>query len=151
MLRAHAGSSRERPEGGPGTARMKTRLLTILLAAGVLAAAVFTGFSIPAAAQTQTVPVQLPSGEIVQVQVDVPPGSTLEDIQLPGTPVEPQPTTPTAPAAPAPEPKPEPKVPAPAPEPGPPNAGGGAPQGQTNSGERVREQHEKIRKITGRV
>ena len=136
---------------------MKTRLLTILLAAGSLVAAVFTGFSIPAAAQTQTVPVQTPSGEIVHVQVEVPPGSTLEDIQLPGTPVAPPepttPTTPTPPPAPkpAPAPKPEPTTPAPAPEPGPPGAGGGAPQEQTNSGERIKKENEKIRKITGGV
>jgi hypothetical protein len=76
---------------------MKTRLLTILLAAGSVVAAVFTGLSIPAAAQTQTVPVQTPSGEIVNVQVDVPPGSTLDDIQLPGTPVGPPPPPPNPP------------------------------------------------------
>jgi hypothetical protein len=135
---------------------MKTRLLTILLALGSLVAAVFTGFSIPASAQTQTVPVQTPSGEIVNVQVDVPPGSTLEDVQLPGTPVAPpQETTPTTPTAPEPkpepQPKPEPTTPAPAPAPGPPGAGGGSPQGQTNSGVKIGEQNEKIRKITGGI
>jgi transglycosylase-like protein with SLT domain/peptidase M23-like protein len=129
---------------------MKTRLLQILLAAGTLAAAIFTAISIPATAQTQTVPVQLPTGEIVQVTVDVPPGSTIDDIQLPGTPVPSAPTTPTTPSTP-PAPKPEPNTPAPAPEPGPPSAGGGTPQGQTNSGERIREEREKIRKITGGV
>ncbi len=42
------------------------------------------------------------------MQVDVPPGSTLDDIQLPGTPVAPpQPTTPTTPTTPA-TPKPAP-------------------------------------------
>ena len=56
-------------------AMIRAFLLTILLAAGTLAAAVFTGMSLPAAAQTQTVPVQMPTGEIVQVTVDVPPGS----------------------------------------------------------------------------
>jgi hypothetical protein len=131
---------------------MKTRILTILLAAGSLVAAVFTGLSIPASAQTQTVPVQTPSGEIVEVQVDVPPGSTLDDIQLPGTPVEQPPAEPTTPTTPtAPEPKPDQTKPAPAPEPGPPSAGGGTPQGQTNSGERIREEREKVRKITGGV
>jgi Transglycosylase SLT domain len=136
---------------------MKTRLLTILLALGSLVAAVFTGFSLPASAQTQTVPVQTPSGEIVHVQVDVPPGSTVEDVPLPGTPVAPpQPTTPTTPPTPttpkpAPEPKPEPTTPAPPPEPGPPSAGGGSPQGQTNSGQKIEEQNEKVRKITGGV
>jgi hypothetical protein len=130
---------------------MKTRLLHILLAAGTLAAAIFTAFSIPATAQTQTVPVQLPTGEIVQVTVDVPPGSTIDDIQLPGTPVPGgTPTTPTTPTPP-PAPKPEANTPAPAPEPGPPSAGGGGPQDQTSSGERIREEREKVRKITGGV
>jgi Transglycosylase SLT domain len=134
---------------------MKTRLLTILLAAGTLVAAACTAFSIPAAAQTQTVPVRLPSGEIVQVTVDVPPGSSLEDIQLPGTPVAP-PTTPApTETTPAPQPqpqqpKPDPKpAPAPAPEPGPPSAGGGSPQGQSNSGQRVRRERNKPRKLSG--
>src|SRR5918998_5842991 len=83
-LRAQAGCFSRRPEGGLGTARMKTRLLTILLAAGSLVAASLTALTIPAVAQTQTVTVQLPSGEIVQVTVDVPPGQSLADIQLPG-------------------------------------------------------------------
>jgi hypothetical protein len=132
---------------------MKTRLLTILLAVGLLAAAAFTAFSFPAAAQTQTVPVKLPSGEIVQVTVDVPPGTSLDDIQLPGTPVPtptaPTPTVPTTPTAP--EPKPEEDQPAPAPEPGPPSAGGGSPQGQSGSGERVRREEKKAREVTGGV
>jgi hypothetical protein len=132
---------------------MKTRLLTILLAVGLLAVAAFTAFSFPAAAQTQTVPVRLPTGEIVQVTVDVPPGTSLEDIQLPGTPVPtptaPTPTTPTTPTAP--QPKPEEEKPAPAPEPGPPSAGGGSPQDQSGSGERVRREEKKARKVTGGV
>ena len=76
-----------RPEGGPGKARMKTRVITLLLAAGVLAVAALTALSMPAAAQTQTVYVRLADGSIVPVTVDVPPGSSLDDIQLPGTPV----------------------------------------------------------------
>jgi SLT domain-containing protein len=132
---------------------MKTRLLTILLAAGSLVAAAFTAFSIPAAAQTQTVSVRLATGEIVQVQVDVPPGTSLDDIQLPGTPVPTPapPTTPTTPTAPAPQPKPDETSPAPAPEPGPPSAGGGSPQDQSGSGERVRRSREKVREVTGGV
>ncbi|HZN87686.1 MAG TPA: hypothetical protein VFB44_01805, partial [Thermoleophilaceae bacterium] len=63
---------------------MKRRLLTLLLAAGALLVAAVTGLTIPAAAQTQTVYVQLPTGEVVPVQVDVPPGGNLGDIQLPG-------------------------------------------------------------------
>jgi hypothetical protein len=128
---------------------MKTRLLTILLATASLVAAVLTAFSIPADAQTQVVTVQTPSGEIVQVTVDVPPGTSLDDIQLPGTPVTPAPSQP-APQNPA-QPKPEETSPAPAPEPGPPSAGGGSPQGQSGSGERVRREREKTREITGGI
>ena len=117
---------------------MNKRLLSILLAATVLAVAAFTAFTFPAAAQT--VDVQLPSGEIVKV--DVPPGTSVDDIQLPGKPVSPPPaqTTPEPPA-----PKPEP---APAPEPGPPSAGGGAPQGQTNSGQKIRRQRDKPKELS---
>ena len=56
-----------RPEGGPGKARMKTRVITLLLAAGLLAVAALTALSIPAAAQTQTVYVQLADGSVVPV------------------------------------------------------------------------------------
>ena len=72
---------------------MKKRLLTLLLAAGVMLAAALTSFSIPAEAQTQTVYVKLPSGEVVPVTVDVPPGSSINDVQLPGTPVPPPTST----------------------------------------------------------
>jgi Transglycosylase SLT domain len=132
---------------------MKTRLLTIVLAICSLAAATFTALTFTAAAQTQTVPVRLPSGEIVQVTVDVPPGASLDDIQLPGTPVPTPapPTTPTTPTTPAPAPKPEETTPAPAPEPGPPSAGGGSPQDQSNSGERLDRERKKAREITGGV
>jgi Transglycosylase SLT domain/Peptidase family M23 len=120
---------------------MKTRLLIVLLAAGALVASTLTALTIPAAAQTQTVWVRLANGDVIPVQVDVPPGASLNDIQLPGTPVpapttpEPQTTptapttqtTPTTPSAPetAPESKPPEQTapdtgPAPAPEdPGP--------------------------------
>ncbi len=92
--RASTRGRQRRSEGGPGKARMKTRVITLLLAAGLIAVAALTALSIPAAAQTQTVYVQLADGSVVPVQVDVPPGSSLDDIQLPGTPV-PAPTTPT--------------------------------------------------------
>src|SRR5829696_6181348 len=148
------------PEGEPGKARMKRRLLTLLLAAGAVAAAAVTGLTIPAAAQTQTVYVQLPSGEVVPVQVDVPSGTSVDDIQLPGEPV-PAPTTPTTPTA----PEPEPTTPAPEPQepsqqdrgstsegPGAPSAGGGSPQERSNSGERIqRESTARKRGLTGEV
>ena len=61
------------------------RLLTILLAAGVVAAAGLTAFTIPASAQSETVTVRLPNGQIVHVTVDVPPGGSIKDVKLPGT------------------------------------------------------------------
>jgi hypothetical protein len=129
---------------------MKTRLLSILLAAGTFVAAGLTAFTIPAAAKSETVSVQLPSGEIVQVTVDVPPGGSLDDIKLPGKVVG-QTKTAQADPAPAPEQTQEQTTPAPAPvptAPAPPSSGGGSPQGQTNSGERVHREREKARKIT---
>src|SRR5919107_1374235 len=142
------------PEGGSGQPRMKTRVITLLLAAGLLVVAGLTAMTFPASAQTQTVYVQLPSGETVPVTVDVPPGSTLDDIQLPGTPVPaPAPTpTPTVPETPPP-PKPIPDDPAPRPGGGGdgPTSGGGSPQEQTDSGERVQRETENGRRLTGRA
>jgi hypothetical protein len=128
---------------------MKTRRLTILLVAGVLSAAGFTAFSIPANAQSETVTVRLPSGQVVRVTVDIPPGGSLEDVKLPGTIVNQPKTAQAQTPAPAPEQTQTETTPAPAPEqPSPPSAGGGSPQGQTNSGERVHQEREKARKIT---
>jgi hypothetical protein len=136
---------------------MKTRAITLLLAAGLLVAAALTALSIPAAAQTQTVYVQLADGTVVPVTVDVPPGSTLNDIQLPGTPVPtpttPETTTPTTPVNPPSTPKaPETTTPAPAPAPqggDGPASNGGSPQEQTNSGTRVR--RDGTRELVGEV
>src|SRR5919108_5328126 len=67
-------------EGGLSRpARMKTRLLHILLAAGAVALALLAAFTMPAEAQQQTVYVRLPTGQVVAVQVDVPPGTPLDD------------------------------------------------------------------------
>jgi hypothetical protein len=126
---------------------MKTRLLTVMLAAGVLLAAGLTAFSIPAEAQSQTVTVRLPDGQVVEVTVDVPAGGSLSDIKLPGTIVD-EPAKAQAPAAPAPTPTETTTTPAPPPAPAPPTAGGGSPQGQTGSGELVHSEPEKARKIT---
>ena len=115
---------------------MKTRLLSTLLAAAAVIVAALTALTIPATAQT--ISVRLPSGEIVEV--DVPPGTSIDDIQLPGTPVTPTTPAPAPPEAPAPAPKPEP---------GAPSAGGGSQQNQTSSGERVRREREKERELTG--
>jgi Transglycosylase SLT domain len=148
---------------------MKTRLLTFLVAAGVVLVAALTTLTIPALGEPQQVWVRLPSGEIVQVTVDVPPGSTLEDVQLPGELVPPPTTEPetieTAPAPPptetTPAPPNEPKQPAPQPETTPkskepaeaqsPNAGDDSPQERTSSGVRVERKKEKVRKVQERV
>jgi hypothetical protein len=133
---------------------MKTRVVTLLLAAGLLAVAALTALSIPASAQTQTVYVELADGTVVPVQVDVPPDTSLGDIQLPGTPVptpttpETTPTTPTAPTVTAPETT---TGPAPAPTGGSdgPSSTGGSPQENSTSGTRVR--RDGTREITGDV
>jgi Transglycosylase SLT domain len=116
---------------------MKTRLLTIPLAVGTIAAAIFTGLTMPAAAQPQTVQVRLPSGEIITLTVEVPPGSTLEDVQLPGELVS------AAPAQPQPETAPTPEQA--------PLVGGGIPQERTGSGEPVPRERRKARELTGGV
>jgi hypothetical protein len=127
---------------------MKKRVVKLLLAAGLVVAGALTALTFPASAQTQTVYVQLASGEVVPVQVDVPPNTNLGDVQLPGTPV-PAPTTPTTPTAPtqttpaAPKPPPETTSPAPAPGGGggtqSPGSTGGSAQERTSSGRRVQD------------
>jgi hypothetical protein len=136
---------------------MKKRVFTLLLAAGLLAAAAFTALTFPASAQTQTVYVKLPSGEVVPVQVDVPPGSSLDDIQLPGAPVPappaPETTTPTTPTVPN-VPKPAPQTdPAPKPNGGndSPSSDGGSEQERSSSGRRVQEKTDKSRELVGEV
>src|SRR4051794_6254831 len=61
-------ASKEAPEGASreelGTARMKSRLLYILLSAGVLAVAMLTAFTIPAAAEKRVVYVKLATGAV---------------------------------------------------------------------------------------
>jgi hypothetical protein len=135
---------------------MKRRVFTLMLAAGLLAAAAFTVLTFPASAQTQTVYVQLATGEVVPVQVDVPPGSTLDDIQLPGTqvtaPTVPETTTPTTPTAPTPPPTtaPEPTGGTDGGSSGP-TSGGGSPQERTSSGERIRDRTGPVPDLGGGV
>jgi Transglycosylase SLT domain/Peptidase family M23 len=139
---------------------MKKRVFTLLLTAGLLAAAALTALTFPALAQTQTVYVRLASGEVVPVTVDVPPGASLDDIQLPGpvvpppsAPAPPTPTVPTVPNA----PKPAPQTTSPAPSPGggggggEPSSGGGQPQERSSSGRRVQDNSDITRDLTGRV
>ena len=132
---------------------MKSRVFTLLLAAGLVAVVVLTAVTFPAAAQTQTVYVQLPSGEVVPVTVDVPPGTSLDDIQLPGTPV-PAPSTPTTPTTPTTPsvPKPPETQPAPSPQGGNgPSSDGGSAQEQSSSGRRVQEKSDQSRELGGRI
>jgi hypothetical protein len=63
---------------------MKKRLAYILLIAGVLIVAGLAAFTLPASAEKRTVYVQLVTGEVVPVTVDVPPGTDLNQIGLPG-------------------------------------------------------------------
>ena len=126
---------------------MKTRLLTILLSAGTLVMASLTAFTIPAEAKSQTVTVRLPSGEVVTVTVDVPPGESLADIKLPGTIVDQGTTTAQAQTT-TEQTTTEQTTAAPPPQVVPPTANGGSPQGQTGSGERVHKEREKAKKLT---
>src|SRR3954454_831200 len=143
----------QHPEGGSGTARMKKRVFTLLLAAGLLAVVALTALTYPALAQTQTVYVRLASGEVVPVTVDVPPGATLDDIQLPGpvvqAPSAPETTTPATPTVPN-VPQPPPTT-APAPSPGGgggnPSSDGGSPQERSTSGRRVQDKSGRNRDI----
>jgi Transglycosylase SLT domain/Peptidase family M23 len=125
---------------------MRKRVVKLLLAAGLLVAGAFTALTFPAAAQTQTVYVQLATGEIVPVQVDLPPDTSIDDVQLPGTPV-PAPTAPTTPSTPTTPTTPTaPSAPTTAPDSGDqtssptaPTSDGGSTQERTSSGERVRD------------
>src|SRR4051812_989388 len=90
---------------------MKSRLLYILLCVGVLVVAMLTAFTIPASAEKHTIYVRLVTGQVVPVTVDVPPGTPLDHIQLPGTPVPPG--TPSKPKEPPKEPPPTTTAPPP--------------------------------------
>src|SRR5688572_16863105 len=88
---------------------MKIRLLYTLLVAALVATAAIALGSMPATAETRTIMVRLDTGQLVPVQVDVPPGTPLEDIEIPTVPDvtdpggdEPAPSQPTVPSAPSP-------------------------------------------------
>ena len=80
---------------------MTKRLLYILLAVALAMVAALTAFTVPAAAEKRTIYVKLATGKVVPVTVDVPPGTPVDKIPLPGTPTTP--TQPTTPAKPAPQ------------------------------------------------
>ncbi|MEA2271851.1 MAG: hypothetical protein QOI98_559, partial [Solirubrobacteraceae bacterium] len=83
---------------------MKTRLLFVLLPAAL--AATMVGLTMPASAELRDVTVRLADGSLATVTVDVPPGTPLEDIQLPAPPAVPTVPlpVPTPPGTPAPDP-----------------------------------------------
>jgi hypothetical protein len=83
----------------------------VLLSAALAAAAV-VGMTVPANAELRTVTVQLADGSTTTVTVDVPPGTPLDQVQIPTVPAP----TPTDPL---PVPVPSPTSPAPAPSPSP--------------------------------
>ena len=88
---------------------MKKRLLYILLTAGLVAAAALAAFTLPASAELRTITVRLVTGEVVTVTVDVPPGTPLSEIEVPGVIVnEPAAAAPSRRRRPDPAPKPEP-------------------------------------------
>jgi hypothetical protein len=80
---------------------MSKRLWTILLVAGLLGAAALTAFTLPASAEKREITVRLGNGKLITIVVDVPPGTPLSEIRVPGLidnqPVETVPTTPTTP------------------------------------------------------
>ncbi len=91
---------------------MRKRAIQLSLCAAVVAVAALTAFTLPASAEKRTVYVKLVTGQVVPITVDVPDGTPVDQIQLPGTPVPPG--TPSEPKQPEPKPKPE----EPAPKPG---------------------------------
>src|SRR3954454_14225480 len=105
--------------GGELQRGMSKRLGFVLLTAA-LAAATLVGFSVPATpanAELRTVTVRLADGSLTTVTVDVPPGTPLDQVQLPAPPPTPSVTTPipvpnpTSPGSPAPSPSPNPSNP----------------------------------------
>src|SRR4051794_35736704 len=104
---------------------MSKKLLFALLAAALVAATV-VGLTVPATpaqAELRTVTVQLADGSTTTVTVDVPPGTPLDQVQIPPVP------TPTTPV-------PVPTLPTPSPTPSPtpnPSPGSGGNQDQNNT------------------
>jgi hypothetical protein len=78
---------------------MNKRLLHVLAAAALTVVA-FVATVLPASAQLHSVQVRLASGEVVTLQVDVPPGASLESLGLPGEVIS---ATPIGPADPQPQ------------------------------------------------
>jgi len=76
---------------------MKKRLLYVALASALLIAAGFAALTNSASAVQRTITVQLADGQVITITVDIPPGTPLDQIQLPGEVVPPgTPSTPPA-------------------------------------------------------
>src|ERR671910_684706 len=76
------------------------KLLRALALAARVAASLATVFTVPASAQSYRVTVELADGTLTEVVLDLPEGTTLEEIlthpDLPGTPISLEPVTPEA-------------------------------------------------------
>jgi hypothetical protein len=79
---------------------MRKRLLYALLAAGLVLVAL-VAFTSTATAEKRTFQVRLATGQVVAVTVDVPPGTPVDDIPLPGELIAELPSPDDAPSAPA--------------------------------------------------
>jgi transglycosylase-like protein with SLT domain len=123
---------------------MKARVLHVILV-GALAAGIVCALTLPASAKLQTVTVRLIDGSVVTVTVDVPPGTPIEDVDLPGVPI-PTPPGPTPP--PAPPQKSEPKKPS---EEGTPKTRRGHKQRRSRSKRRARQEQEVVDQVTERA
>src|ERR1044071_3364444 len=87
---------------------MRRRTLGIALAA---AAAVFGVLVVPASAELHRVSVKLVTGQTLTMTVDVPPGASVQSIQIPGLPAPVQSVTDLGPVAtPTPTPVPQPSA-----------------------------------------
>jgi hypothetical protein len=111
---------------------MSKRRLYILLSAGLLViAAALAAFTVSAGAETRTIYVKLATGQVVPVTVNVPDGTPLNQIDLPGTPVTPTQTTPPQTQTQPPPPKKKPAQPKP-------KSKGGKPQRRTGNKKKAR-------------
>ena len=63
---------------------MRKRAIQLSLCAAVVAVAALTAFTLPASAEKRTVYVKLVTGQVVPITVDVPDGTPVDQIQLPG-------------------------------------------------------------------
>jgi hypothetical protein len=72
---------------------MTKRLLYILLAVSLMMVGVLAGLALPAAAEKRTVWVELPNGRVVPLTIDIPPGTPLSKVKLPGKLVTPPTST----------------------------------------------------------